>query len=116
MRIATVPLLWLLWAVSPGAAADDTGQEIYTAYCTQCHGVGGGGNGINAPHMSVQPRNHTDPSEMGTRTDEELFKVIKEGGVAINKSVLMPPWGGNFTDDEIHLLVGHLRALCCTRD
>jgi len=31
---------------------------------------------------------------MKTLTDDHLFKVIKEGGVAVGKSQLMPPWGG----------------------
>jgi len=38
--------------------------------------------------------------------------VIKEGGFAISKSVLMPPWGDVFTDDEINDLVKYLRDLC----
>ena len=52
---------------------------------------------------------------MGGRSDEELFKVIKEGGLAISKSVIMPPWGDTFTDEEIHDLVRYLRHLCKCR-
>lgn len=109
------PILLLLTCMLTGLAAarDDEGAALYRAYCTQCHGVEGDGNGINAPHMAVQPRDHTDPSEMGTRTDEDLFKVIKHGGKAINKSVLMPAWSGNLNDEEIRALVTHLRSLCC---
>lgn len=78
----------------------------------QCHGLAGNGMGANIQDMSVQPRDHTDAKTMGARTDDELFKVIKEGGLAINKSVLMPPWGDTFTDNEIKDLVKHLRKLC----
>ena len=72
---------------APNAA---NGKALYQTYCVQCHGVNGDGKGINAPHLSVQPRNHTDRSEMSARTDEDLFKAIKDGGQAVNKSVLMP--------------------------
>jgi cytochrome c oxidase cbb3-type subunit 3 len=78
--------------------------------------VNGNGKGINAAHMSVQPRDHTDTKEMSARTDDELFKVIQQGGKSINKSVLMPIWGGNLSDDDIHALVGHLRKLCCQKN
>jgi len=97
------------------AAAPDPGhgKQLYRAYCTQCHGISGHGNGVNAAELSVQPRNHTDREEMAARTDEELFKAIKEGGQAVNKSVLMPNWDGNLSDDDIHDIVAYLRELCC---
>ncbi len=93
--------------------AAEPGADLYKTYCWQCHGSHGNGKGINAgDNMSVGPRNHTDAEYMSGRTDAELFKAIKDGGPAVNKSVLMPPWGGVLTDDEIHALVRHLRVLC----
>ena len=89
------------------------GEALYEMYCTQCHGIQGDGKGINAPQLSVQPRNHTDRSEMSARTDDDLFKAIKEGGQAVNKSVLMPNWDGNLNDEAIGDLVAYLRVLCC---
>ncbi|MFO7550879.1 MAG: cytochrome c [Haliea sp.] len=105
----------LLLAGSLSALAEDIqhGENLYTIYCTQCHGVTGNGDGVNVPAMSVQPRNHRDQGEMSARTDAELFKAVKEGGKSINKSVLMPPWGGNLGDDDIHALVRYMRQLCC---
>jgi cytochrome c oxidase cbb3-type subunit 3 len=49
---------------------------------------------------------------MSTRSDESLFKVIKEGGTSISKSVLMPSWEGTMSEEEIKDLVQHLRTLC----
>jgi cytochrome c oxidase cbb3-type subunit 3 len=106
----------LLAATTAIAADDDRGATLYQVYCTQCHGLKGDGRGINAAHMSVLPRDHTDTGEMSARTDEELFKVIKHGGKSINKSVQMPIWGGNLSDEDIHALVGHLRKLCCDKN
>lgn len=108
-------LLMLSVASAQGEALSGDAKILYQTYCTQCHGIAANGNGINAPSMSVQPRDHTDPVEMGTRTDEELFKVIKHGGKSINKSVLMPAWGDNLDDEQIHTLVRYLRTLCCTK-
>jgi len=90
----------------------ESASENYRTYCMQCHGMTGNGMGANIQDMSVQPRDHTDAKSMSSRTDAELFKVIKEGGLAINKSSLMPPWDSTFTDNEINDLVKHLRKLC----
>jgi len=100
------------WLLIPAASQAETAADNYKTYCMQCHGMEGNGMGANIQDMSVQPRDHTDTKAMGGRTNAELFKVIKEGGLAINKSSLMPPWDGTFTDDEIHDLVKHLRKLC----
>lgn len=90
-------------------------ELLYRTYCVQCHGIHGKGNGINVRDMSVQPRDHTDPEGMGGLSDDRLFKAIKEGGPAVTKSVLMPPWGGVLSNEEIHALVRHLRVLCGCR-
>lgn len=107
--------LFLLLACLPfSAAADDQrGKALYRLYCTQCHGVAGNGGGINAPHMSVVPRDHTDPSEMSSRSDADLAEVVRGGGKVINQSILMPAWGATLTDEDVEALVGHMRALCC---
>lgn len=94
------------------AQAGETGADNYKTYCTQCHGVTGNGKGVNVRDMSVQPRDHTDAKEMSARSDQELFKAIKEGGLSISKSVLMPAWDGVLSDGEINDLVQHLRVLC----
>ncbi|WP_417317189.1 c-type cytochrome [Emcibacter sp.] len=88
-----------------------TGAVLYKAYCTQCHGLEGDGYGVNAGYMDVQPRDHTEAKEMNARSDEDLFKAVKFGGSAVNKSVLMPSWGNNLSDDEIRSLVSYLRVL-----
>jgi len=104
--------LFGLAAFPLSAVAAPDGAALYKTYCSQCHGMQGNGKGVNVRDMSVQPRNHTDPKEMGARSDADLFKAIKEGGQAISKSVLMPPWGTVLSDDEIHVLVFYLRQLC----
>ncbi len=104
--------LFLLAAVSLPALAKETAEDNYRTYCMQCHGMEGNGKGVNIRDMSVQPRDHTDAKAMSARSDDTLFKVIKEGGPSIDKSVLMPPWGDTLNDEEIKDMVQHLRKLC----
>lgn len=110
LRIYSLVAVYSLLSSINGLA--ETAQDNYRTYCVQCHGLEGNGKGINVPDMSTQPRDHTDAKEMSARTHQELFKVIKEGGQAINKSVLMPPWNDTLTDEEILGLVVYLHELC----
>ncbi|MDZ7781535.1 MAG: hypothetical protein U5K56_00800 [Halioglobus sp.] len=55
------------------------------SYRTQCHGMNGDGGGINVRRYVGPAPDHTDPVEMGARTDEELVKAIKHGGKAVDK-------------------------------
>lgn len=105
-------VLLILLATASSAWGAERVEDIYKTYCWQCHGKQADGMGVNIRDMSVQPRDHTDAKEMSGRSDDELFKAIKEGGQSISKSVQMPPWGGVLSDDEINLLVEYLRELC----
>jgi cytochrome c oxidase cbb3-type subunit 3 len=102
----------LLTVASMPALAKETAADNYKTYCWQCHGMDGNGKGVNIRDMSVQPRDHTDAKAMSARSDDTIFKVIKEGGPSIDKSVLMPPWGDTLSDEEIKDMVQHLRKLC----
>ena len=94
------------------AYAKEKAQDNYNLFCVQCHGSKGTGRGINAPALAVQPRNHTSAKDMGSLTDDSVFKAIKEGGVAVGKSTQMPPFGAALSDEEITDLVQHLRGMC----
>jgi len=94
------------------AVAKESAEDNYRTYCTQCHGMKGNGKGVNVRDMSVQPRDHSDTKAMSSRSDDDLFKVVKEGGLAIDKSVIMPPWDSTFSDEEIRDLVAYMRTLC----
>ncbi len=112
MTNSKVILMLATMILTVSAQARETAADNYKTYCVQCHGMQGNGKGLNIRDMSVQPRDHTDAKAMSTRSDDNLFKVIKEGGLSIDKSVLMPPWGDSLSDEEIHDMVQYLRTLC----
>ncbi len=87
-------------------------RQTYQWYCTQCHGVKGKGDGINSPHVTVPPRNHTKASYLETRSDQELFDAISEGGLKIGRAPCMPSWGNTFDKETIWSLVRYIRELC----
>ena len=87
-------------------------RDTYQFYCTQCHGVDGHGKGINAPHLTVPPRDHTKADYLETRTDEQLFTAIAQGGLAVGRAPCMPSWQHTLDEATIHSLVSYIRELC----
>ncbi len=108
--------LAFLFAVvaAPAGGWAASAEDNYRLYCVQCHGTLGNGQGINqtAGGLAVSPRDHTHAEDMGKLTDEELGLAISEGGDAVQKSELMPPWGKTLSAQEIDELVLYLRGLC----
>lgn len=66
-------------------------QAKYDQICATCHGKKGIGDGAAAAALNPKPRNYTDKAWQNSVTDEQLAKVIVEGGPAGNLSALMPP-------------------------
>ena len=74
------------------APADTSEAEQYFIQtCARCHGYDGSGKGEVAEMLEVKPRDYTDPKWQASVTDEELKRIIVEGGAAVGKSKLMPP-------------------------
>ena len=63
------------------------GEKTVTDRCVLCHGTGGKGDGPGGAALNPKPRNWTDHTYMGTRTDDQLYDVIFNGKGA------MPAWG-----------------------
>ncbi len=95
-----------------GSASAESAADNYNLFCVQCHGTKGTGKGVNAPALAVAPRNHTSAKDMSALKDADVFKAIKEGGVAVGKSTQMPSFASNMTDAEITEMVKHLRGMC----
>jgi cytochrome c oxidase cbb3-type subunit 3 len=109
LRAASIAAIFMHPVVSFASPPIST---VYDVYCAQCHGLKRNGSGINLPGLSVRPRDHTDTKAMNDTPDEELHKAIKEGGLAVNKSGLMPAWSGVLTDPQIDEMVTYLREVC----
>jgi mono/diheme cytochrome c family protein len=86
------------------------GKTLFLRYCSPCHGQQGRGDGPNAKNLDPPPRNLTDNAYMSKKTDEDLFDALNEGGYAVNRSVLMPPWGKTVGEDGVRDLVAYLRS------
>jgi mono/diheme cytochrome c family protein len=73
----------------PPAAVKEAG-EIFTTRCALCHGASGKGDGAAAAGLNPKPRDYSDPAWQASVTDEQIEKIILEGGAAVGKSAMMP--------------------------
>lgn len=102
----------LIFATTVLGSDPAKGATNYTSLCVSCHGQEGKGDGPAAVALTPKPRDFTDCEVVGAITDEGLFKVIKEGGIATGKGAAMPAWGEVLGDEEINDLVAYIRSLC----
>lgn len=73
-----------------GGGADDDSQYIFFNQCALCHGALGKGDGVNAQGFPTKPRDYTDAKWQTSVTDDDIKKIILQGGKAVGKSPLMP--------------------------
>jgi mono/diheme cytochrome c family protein len=117
--IGSVFLLAVLFfsvSLTSGAQAGPTdaqkAQADYMLHCAPCHGDRGDGKGQLAEALGIAPRNHTDSKYMSTRTDEQLIKVVTDGGAASGFDEGMPPFSTILSNGEIKGVVAYVRQLC----
>jgi mono/diheme cytochrome c family protein len=86
-------------------------RDVFAGRCANCHGTAGQGDGPGAANLDPKPRNYTDGAWQKSVTDEQLTKIIVQGGFASGKSALMPP-NPDLQDkpDVVQGLVGIVRS------
>jgi len=85
-------------------AATSESREMYANTCARCHGA----DGMGGPPLSEagpSPQNFRDHTFQMARTDDQLKQTIKNG-----KGTGMPAFGALLTDEQVALLVVHVRS------
>jgi caa(3)-type oxidase subunit IV len=85
-------------------------KGAYGMVCTTCHGPSGAGDGPGAAALNPKPANFGDAAFWASRTDDQLVKVIREGGASVGKSLLMPAWGGLYNEAQAKALVAYIKT------
>ncbi len=113
MKKSTLLIASLFIVFMTEAACASEPEAVFKFYCAQCHGLGGEGDGPNVTaDFATDPRNFTKTAEMEKLSDADIKNVILDGGPALSKSALMPPWSKTLTGQEVDGLVQVLRGFC----
>lgn len=87
------------------------GRELYQERCVLCHGSQGLGWDwevkVERPPVPVPNLLDILPS----RSDDYLFRVIRDGGEAVGRTRFMPAFGFNMTEEGLKDIVAYLRSL-----
>jgi mono/diheme cytochrome c family protein len=78
--------------------------KMYGYDCVMCHGANGDGKGELAVQQKLAMKDWTNPATLQTRTDGELFYIIKNGDAA------MPAEGDRAKTDDLWNMVVLVRS------
>jgi mono/diheme cytochrome c family protein len=98
-----------------GKPSASRGEALWTQNCAPCHGAQGRGDGPTAqmPQMADHPpTDFSDEVAARQRSLAYMFTVTKEGRM----DRLMPPWGGQLSDDQIWDVVAYAQTFATTPD
>ena len=90
--------------LQPSDGALESIRPIYLDKCSSCHGDSGKGDGHDASLYDPRPSNFTDPKEMQSVTDGELFYKMTQGRRP------MPSFRKRLTDEQRWQMVLLIRS------
>ena len=90
--------------VKPTAASQEKAKKLYVVDCAMCHGDNGDGKTDLAKDMQLSLVDWTDPKSLASKSDQELFDVIRKG-----KDKMPPEADGRAKNDEVWNLIIYIR-------
>lgn len=121
MIIRVSIVLLLCWATAQPAGAQqtpserqpfETGAAVYDAACAACHGADGRGNPPSVVGFTVPLPDFTDCLFATVEAAEGWEAVVHQGGPVKALDRHMPAFGEALTEDEIRMVVAHVRTFC----
>lgn len=88
------------------------GQQLSEKYCARCHDPESTPERVsNYDNLEVKPHAFTEGDTLNKISDADLTAVISHGGPALNKPVLMPPYGLTLSKSDIQALISYVRIV-----
>jgi high-affinity iron transporter len=91
----------------PAAPSAERGRQLFSDYCSGCHGERGDGKGPNAVGLNPPPANFTAPQFIRAETPYDFFHVISLG----KRNTAMPEWDDVLSLQDRWDIVSHLWTL-----
>lgn len=105
MKTQLIALLTSLFLAGTAAVAADA-KVNWEKHCQKCHGADGKGQTTMGKKLKVL--DYTNPEHQKKFTDEEAFKITKEGKKEGDKT-LMKAYKNELSDEEIKALIEYVR-------
>jgi len=98
-------------ALAQDAQMPKTVPEMWTAWCSRCHGKDGTGK-VAEPTVTVRPMDFTNCSLATAEGDPDWEAVISKGGPVVGLSSQMPAFGDFLTAAQVSEFVGFVKKFC----
>jgi mono/diheme cytochrome c family protein len=79
------------------------GKQIFTDYCSPCHGNAGDGNGEEAPNLAIKPANLREIA--GKKSDRYIFMQVSLGRDG------MPMWSEELSTEDRWDIVNYVQSM-----
>jgi len=86
----------------------EKGATIYHDRCSLCHGKYGGGDGRMAKIITDPPPANLMLSRL---SDDNLRKIIRNGGESVGRSPRMPAWKEEFSIEQINSVIIYIKSI-----
>lgn len=100
---------YVLWAPARTLHAADA-KETYSKECAKCHGDQGKGDGATLVKVKGKAMDWSNKAAMSKVSDQDLTKIIAEGGGGVGKSKLMPAYK-KMDEKSIKEMVSFIRSM-----
>lgn len=87
------------------------GKRIFYQYCVWCHADATPAGPSNRSNLTPVPPLLNDGDKLNGETDEFLQRIIAQGGGALNRSPMMPPYGKTLTADQVKAVIAFARVI-----
>jgi mono/diheme cytochrome c family protein len=88
------------------------GAQLNQIYCIRCHDSESTPERVsNHDNLNAKPHSFMEGSVLNAISDADLVVITGHGGVALNKSAEMPPYGNLLNKSEIAALIAFMRAV-----
>lgn len=108
MKLLLITLLPTLVLADPNV---NKGKEVFTIYCTSCHGNEGRGDGPAASGLNPKPANFHDSNRAAKMTEKAQVNIVTNGGPVEGLSPMMPGFGETISAEDIQNVVAYIRSL-----
>ena len=88
------------------------GRELSERYCARCHNPESTPERVsNLDNLEHKPHAFTEGEALNAMSDADLISIISHGGLALNRSPEMPPYGYTLSKAQIQALAAYIRAV-----
>jgi mono/diheme cytochrome c family protein len=91
---------------SPSSAE---GRRLFATHCATCHGDEGRGDGQNASRLTPRPPDLTE--SLRRLSPADVRRIVEGGTGAVGRTPLCPPHGRTLGQEQVGLVLAHLRTL-----